>query len=85
MTVRTTTYELTAGATKQIKITDNTAPIRFELVSGTFTYDHMAGPVAITSGTAVASGVVTAPGGAWGSEVRINCTADGVLHVIHIG
>jgi len=85
MTVRTKKYNLKNGDVRQIKIISNEAPIRFLVVSGTFTYDHLIEDAAISTGTAVASGVVTAPGGAWGSEVKINCTSDGQLMVAYIG
>lgn len=85
MTVRIKEYSLKAGESRQIKIIDNQAPIRFLVVSGTFTYDHKIASANITTGTAVASGVLAAPGGAWGSEVKINCTADGELLVAYMG
>ena len=85
MTVRTKIFELKAGQSKQIKIIDNEAPIRVLVDSGTFNYDHKIGDGVVSTGTALASGVVVAPGGAWGSEVKINCTADGKIYIAHMG
>lgn len=85
MTARTKDYTLRAGDTRQIKIIDNEKPVRFEVVSGTFTFDHLISDQEISTGTAISSGVVTAPGGSWGSEIRINCTGAGRLIVVHIG
>lgn len=83
--LRVKEYDLKAGDVRQIKILDIEKPIRFEVVSGTFTFDHYLADVAITTGNAVSSGVVVAPGGAWGSEIRINCTAAGKLVVTYMG
>ena len=85
MTVRVKEYNLKAGESRQIKIIDNQAPVRFLVVSGSFTFDHKIASTDITTGTAVASGVVTAPGGAWGSELKINCTGDGELLLAYMG
>ncbi len=85
MTVRTKRYNLKSGEDRQIKIIDIEAPIRFLVVSGTFTYDHKIEDQDISTATAIASGVVTAPGGAWGSEVKINCTGDGLLMISYMG
>jgi len=85
MTVRAKRYELTAGNVRQIKIIDIEAPIRFEVVSGAFNYEVLLEDEVIVSSTAVASGVLAAPGGAWGSEIRITCATAGTLLVAHIG
>ncbi len=77
--------ELKAGKSNQIKLEDLEAPIRFILVSGTFTYDVKIDDATISTGTAVASGVVTAPTGCWGTHIKFNCTADGVMYVAYTG
>lgn len=84
-TVRSEKYELTAGMTRTIKIVDNEAPVRFIVSSGSFTYEHRIKDSVITTGTAIASGVVAAPGNAWGSELQITCVTDGTLYVAWMG
>ncbi len=85
MTTRTRKEELTAGKVIQIKIIKIDDPIRFEVESGTFNYEVLLNDQVIVASTAVSSGVVTAPGGAWGSEVRITCATAGTLHVAYTG
>lgn len=85
LVVRTKEINVEAGQVRQVKIQDIAAPIRFELESGTFNYEVLAGTEVIAGPTAVASGVITAPSGAWGSELRITCTGTGKLFVINMG
>ncbi len=85
MVTRTKEYDLKVGDERQIKIIDIEAPVRFLVESGTFTYEVLLNDQQVAAPAAVASGVVTAPGGAWGSEIRIACTGAGKLHVAHTG
>ena len=90
MTVRTKKYELKVGQTRQIKIIDNTAPIKVQAESdiNNFVFTHILGGV-IVSGpapTVGAGGVILPPDGCWGSELRIQCqTSDDTLHVAYMG
>lgn len=86
MTVRLKEYDLKAGDVRQIKIIDIAAPIRVLKVGGTFSYEVLMGDVVIEGPvTPLNSGVLTPTDGAWGSEIRITCTADGQLKVLHVG
>jgi hypothetical protein len=85
MNLRTKEYDLVAGAVRQIKVMDIQAPLRLLVESGSFTYDVLINQQVVSSGTAVSSGVLTPPGGAWGSEIRINCVTAGKLHIAHMG
>ena len=85
MTTRGKTYDIKATDVRQVKIINITDPIRFEVESGSFTYEVLVNDQVAIAAAAVSSGVVTAPGGAWGTEVRITCVTDGILHVAHTG
>jgi len=85
MVLRLKEYSLKAGDVRQIKIVDIEAPIRVEVVSGTFTYEVLMGDQVAIASAGLTTGVLTAPDGAWGSELRITCTGDGDLNVAHIG
>jgi hypothetical protein len=84
MTVSSKKYDLKAGDVRQLKVIDIEAPIRFDVDSGAFTYEVMVDEKISIASAAVATGPVAAPGGAWGSEIRITCTTAGVLYVAHI-
>jgi len=85
MVVRSKKYDLRAGDVRQIKISDIEAPIRFLVDSGSFEYSVFVEESEAIAPAAVATGVLAAPGGAWGSEVRIECLTDGVLYIAHMG
>lgn len=86
MSARTKDYTLRVGDVRQIKIIDQEKPMRVEVVSGTFTYENLVGDQVITDPpTELASGVLTAPGGAWGTELRITCETAGRIIIVHEG
>jgi hypothetical protein len=85
MTVRAKKMELKAGAVRQIKVIDIEAPIRFDVDSGSFEYEVLVDEKVSIAAAAVATGPLAAPGGAWGSEIRITCLTAGTLYVVHMG
>jgi hypothetical protein len=85
MQLQSRTYDLEVNAQRQIKVQSIDKPVRFEVKSGTFEYEVFLNTEVIVTSTVIASGVITAPAGAWGSEIRITCTGAGVLHVAYEG
>ena len=90
-TLRNRRVTLAPGKFAQIKIIDNTAPIRLSVISGTVDVEHFHGEKQLVDiATAVGTGdyVYTATANAssaWGSEVRIVTAAGAVIEISYMG
>lgn len=87
MVVRTKKYELKVGEKRQVKVIDNTAPIKIYFVGAAADINHKIEDLVIgTSPAFNADGDLAFPSGSsFGSEVELVCTTAGTIYVSYMG